>query len=200
MFGIKTQLKLMRDKRLWRKRNKHNGTEIGSYVFGWDNVSIGAGTYGEINVLTSSANPKLNIGNYCSIAKNVVFIIQDDHPLDYFSTYPWKVRMLGEHKCEALGKGGIIVDDDVWIGFGATILDGVRIARGGSSLPELLSPKMSSHIPLLVVFLQDLSANVSTTKQSIALWNSTSQRLTAHSLKITAGPSMHHWTQLSFVC
>ena len=31
---------------------------------------------------------------------------------------------------EAISKGDIIVDDDVWIGYGATILSGVHIGQG----------------------------------------------------------------------
>ena len=36
---------------------------------------------------------------------------------------------MGE-KNEATSKGNIIIEDDVWIGYGATILSGVRIGRG----------------------------------------------------------------------
>ena len=45
------------------------------------------------------------------------------------STYPFRVGILGD-KIEAFGKGDITVDDDVWIGFGATILSGVHIHQG----------------------------------------------------------------------
>ena len=31
---------------------------------------------------------------------------------------------------EAISKGDIIIDDDVWIGYGATILSGVHISQG----------------------------------------------------------------------
>lgn len=33
-------------------------------------------------------------------------------------------------KTESFGKGDIIVDDDVWIGYGATIMSGVHIGQG----------------------------------------------------------------------
>jgi len=45
------------------------------------------------------------------------------------STYPYKVRVRHD-SCEAISKGSIIVDDDVWIGYGATIMSGVRIGQG----------------------------------------------------------------------
>ena len=31
---------------------------------------------------------------------------------------------------EALGKGNILVDDDVWIGYGAVVMSGVHIGQG----------------------------------------------------------------------
>ena len=49
--------------------------------------------------------------------------------MNTFSTYPFKVMVLGE-KREAWSKGPIIVEDDVWIGTRAIILSGVRIGKG----------------------------------------------------------------------
>ena len=52
-------------------------------------------------------------------------------PTDRFSTFPFKVMALGEEGPEATSKGGIVLEDDVWVGYRATILDGVTIHRGG---------------------------------------------------------------------
>ena len=41
-----------------------------------------------------------------------------------------KVQVTKELQMEAISKGDIIVDDDVWIGYGATILSGVHIGQG----------------------------------------------------------------------
>lgn len=38
--------------------------------------------------------------------------------------------MMLNEKVEAHSKGPVIIDDDVWIGFGATILSGVTIGKG----------------------------------------------------------------------
>ena len=72
---------------------------------------------------------KLKIGNYCSIATNVMFLLDADHYTNHVSSFPFKVKVLGE-KFEGVSKGNIIVDDDVWIGYGATILSGVHIGQG----------------------------------------------------------------------
>lgn len=113
----------------WRKKNSHNETTpIGD--FNDDLVSIGKYTYGAINVLNFSSDKKLKIGNFCSIASNTMFIVCADHSLKSISTYPFKVKCLKTETYEALSKGDIIVDDDVWIGQNAIILSGVHIGQG----------------------------------------------------------------------
>jgi acetyltransferase-like isoleucine patch superfamily enzyme len=94
-----------------------------------EKIHIGKGTYGMIDALFSSKEGQLIIGNYCSIANGVKFLPSTDHPLDRISTYPFKAMYLtGE--LEALCKGDIVVEDDVWIGYGATVLSGVHIGQG----------------------------------------------------------------------
>lgn len=122
--------KLRRNKynRTWRKANSHNfTTPVGRFPL--DKIRIGRKTYGFIDVLFSNPENKLIIGNYCSIAQGVKFLPSTDHALDRISTYPFKTMCLtGE--LEALSKGDIVVDDDVWIGYGSTILSGVHIGQG----------------------------------------------------------------------
>lgn len=114
----------------WKKRNKHNHTHLisvdGDRI---DVVSIGRGTYGGIYVLAHSRDSGLKIGSYCSIAPKVVFMIGAEHPLHQLSTFPFKVHYKGV-PYEALSRGDIIIDDDVWIGYGAQILSGVHIGQG----------------------------------------------------------------------
>lgn len=92
-------------------------------------VSVGKMTYGLLNVLNSNNTNYLKIGSFCSIAPNVTFIPCSDHRIDTISTFPFKVECLGE-EFEAVSKGDITVGDDVWIGYGATILSGVHIGQG----------------------------------------------------------------------
>lgn len=93
-------------------------------------LEIGEKSYGELNISDGfNANTKLKIGNYCSIAHDVWFILGNEHPLTTVSTYPFKVMCFGQ-KGEALSKGDIIVEDDVWIGMNATICSGVKIGQG----------------------------------------------------------------------
>lgn len=91
---------------------------------------MGNGTYGGILVFNDVPTCNLIIGNYCSIAANVVFLLGHDHRVDCLSTFPYKAEVLHEQKSEAISKGDIILDDDVWIGYGATIMSGVHIGQG----------------------------------------------------------------------
>lgn len=165
MFGIKTVLNLARARYSRRRHNGENGTTLGDYLIGTDNISIGRGTYGPISVLTSGRSPKVTNGSFCSIARDVTFVTGDEHPTDRFSTYPFKVMFLGDAKAEALSKGGIVVEDDVWIGYGATILDGVRIHRG-SSLPEPSLRRMCLPTLLLAACPRSLYARGSMRRRS----------------------------------
>lgn len=110
----------------WRKINSNNYT-FPANVFDTKNVHIGNYSYGIINVSSDTDN-KLIIGNYCSIAENVKFLLGLDHPTNLVSTYPFKSYFM--NGIDAISKGDIIVDDDVWIGYGATILSDVHIGQG----------------------------------------------------------------------
>lgn len=112
----------------WRKKNKHNET-VPINIFPIDIVNVKKETYGGLSVLAFNQDAKLSIGNYCSIAPGVTFILSADHAINTISTFPYKVKTMGI-PFEGKSKGNIEVGDDVWLGYGATILSGVRIGQG----------------------------------------------------------------------
>lgn len=93
-------------------------------------LSIGLNSYGELNVVDFGGNCGLIIRNYVSIGQHVYFILNAEHHINNISTYPFMVKILQKKRSESFGKGNIIIDDDVWIGFGATIMSGVHIGQG----------------------------------------------------------------------
>ena len=113
----------------WKKKNKHNYTRLAQPT-DINKISVGNYTYGPLRVLNNSEKYWLKVGHFCSIAQNVTFSVCSDHPIDRISTYPFKVVCMGCQRYEAVSKGDIVVEDDVWIGHGATILSGVRIGQG----------------------------------------------------------------------
>ena len=125
---LKEKLTMYRYRKRWRQVNSHNATTpVGCYPM--DKITIGRDTYGPIDALFSNHENRLVIGSYCSVAGGVKFLVSGDHALDRISTFPFQTRCLtGEW--EALSKGDIVIDDDVWIGYGTTILSGVHIGQG----------------------------------------------------------------------
>lgn len=116
-------------KKKWRKKNKSNHTTIKN-ICNIDILKVGKYSYGPIEIY-SWGTPKegLEIGNFVSIANDVKFVLGGNHRYDCISTYPHKVKFMGE-KFEAYSNGKIFVEDDVWIGMNSIIMSGVRIGKG----------------------------------------------------------------------
>lgn len=129
IFKIYMEYKLHLFQNKWRKINDNNYTTANN-MFNPELVSIGKASYGELNIVSFADISHLIIGNFVSIAQEVVFILNAEHYINHFSTYPFKVKYLQTAKEESFGKGDIIVEDDTWIGYRATIMSGVHIGKG----------------------------------------------------------------------
>ena len=79
---------------------------------------------------------KLVIGKFCALARGVKFIMNGaNHKLTGFSTYPFGIFGQGwEAAVPAPGdlpsRGDTVVGNDVWIGYDALVMPGVRIGNG----------------------------------------------------------------------
>lgn len=133
----------------WRMRNQHNFTTLNICMcplIDNNQVVVGKNVYGKLNVYSwGIKDERLEIGNFCSIANNVHFILGGNHFLNHFSTYPFKRMVLGYEEQEAVTKGPIVLEDDVWIGQDSIILSGVTIGRGrviaaGSVVTKSIEP------------------------------------------------------------
>ena len=78
---------------------------------------------------------KLIIGKFCMIASDVRFIMNGaNHLTDAISTYPFAI--FGSDWANAMDgktyptKGDTIIGNDVWIGYNATIMAGVKVGDG----------------------------------------------------------------------
>lgn len=79
---------------------------------------------------------KLRIGKFCAISRGVKFIMNGaNHKMSGFSTYPFEIFGRGwEHVTpqpdEYPYKGDTVIGNDVWIGYEAVIMPGVKIGDG----------------------------------------------------------------------
>ena len=74
-------------------------------------------------------NGRLFIGKYCSFASRTSFILGSNHNTKRITTH------IPDYFVEDISKtlktkGDIVIENDVWIGMGATILSGVKIGTG----------------------------------------------------------------------
>ena len=187
MFGIKDAIGLNRAKVRWRKRNPGNSTNLGLRAVGTENIVVGDYSYGTVNVLTSAANPRLTIGRFCSIARDVTFVIDDNHPTDAFSTFPFKVVVLGEPGPEALSRrGGCSLMTMSGLGTGRSFSTGYTWDRGASSRQVPLSRLTCLRTLSSTAFLQGSSGTASRLRRSSIFLTSTSPALTARGLSTTS--------------
>lgn len=78
---------------------------------------------------------KLIIGKFCMIASDVKFIMNGaNHLTDALTTFPFAIFENGWEKAmdgkKYPNKGNIVIGNDVWIGYNATIMGGVKIGDG----------------------------------------------------------------------
>lgn len=127
---FRDHIKLLKFQEEWRKNNSHNSTEAGR-VFPQNVVSVGDKTYGVLNVhYYKQPEEALSIGKYCCIADDVHFFLGGEHDYKTLTSYPFKNRVTKNKIAEAISKGPVIIEDDVWIGYGVIILSGTKIGKG----------------------------------------------------------------------
>ena len=124
-------------------KNFHAGKNVimwgKSHIVIGDNCYIGRNTQIECNA---------TIGNDVLLANNVAFIGKYDHHYKQVGTSIRKSSQIRQSEYSWLELGReVYVGDDVWIGYGAIVLSGVKIANGciisaGSVLTKDTEPYM----------------------------------------------------------
>ena len=99
---------------------------------------IGRFTYGEPDICTWGEGATLKIGKFCQIASDAKFLMPGGmHHLNTLTTYPlfWNKIFNAKHYSEMLPKqdfyhkqySDTIVGNDVWIGYNALIMPGIKL-------------------------------------------------------------------------
>lgn len=113
---------------------KNPNIEVGDYTY-YDDFEDVANFEKNVKYHFDFVGDKLIIGKFCMIASGVTFIMNGaNHLTDAVTTYPfaifgngWEGAMEGKSYPT---KGNIIIGNDVWIGYNATIMAGVKVGDG----------------------------------------------------------------------
>ncbi|AUM62296.1 CatB-related O-acetyltransferase [Spiroplasma monobiae] len=117
----------------------NEGIEVGEYTYFYSfKNEQGLKEFQNRNVLyhfPKIYNDKLIIGKFCAIADDVKFLMNgSNHNMDGISTFPFAMFDEFGANHESLtkvnSKGDTTVGNDVWIGYGATIMPGIKIGNG----------------------------------------------------------------------
>lgn len=139
---------------------------------------------------------KLIIGKFCAIAKDVTFIMNGaNHQSTGFSTYPFFIFGNGWEKSapqpgDLPFKGNTEIGNDVWIGYNATIMPGVKIGSGAIIASKSV---VTNDVPAYAVvggnpakiIKQRFDDKTINALLSIAWWDWSSDKITAHLDAIT---------------
>lgn len=113
---------------------KNPNIEVGDYTY-YDDFEDVANFEKNVKYHFDFVGDKLIIGKFCMIASGVTFIMNGaNHLTDAITTFPfaifgngWEGAMEGKSYPT---KGNIIIGNDVWIGYNATIMAGVKVGDG----------------------------------------------------------------------
>jgi virginiamycin A acetyltransferase len=107
---------------------------VGDYTY-YDDFEDVANFEKNVKYLFDFTGDQLIIGKFCMIASDVTFIMNGaNHLSKAITSYPFAI--FGEDWSDAMegkaypNKGNTQVGNDVWIGYGATIMPGVHIGDG----------------------------------------------------------------------
>lgn len=112
----------------FRKENKHNNILLSSF-YPIKNISVGNCSYGKLNIKAYNKRGKIKIGNYCSIADKVEFLIGGEHNYNRISTFPFQSRVYKQSTSNCPNYD-IVIEDDVWIGYDCLIMSNAHIGKG----------------------------------------------------------------------
>jgi len=141
---------------------------------------------------------KLIIGKFCAIARGVTFIMNGaNHRMSGISTYPFEIFGDGWEKVmpkpeDLPYKGDTVIGNDVWIGYGALIMPGVRIGNGAIIASRSV---VVSDVPAYTIvggnpakaIKQRFEPDAISALESIAWWNWPIEKITQHLEVIVSG-------------
>lgn len=133
-------------------------------------------TYGKPNIVNFDGVSKLTVGRYCSFSDNISILLGANHKRDCIPTFPLSKIDANASPTETNDKGDVIIGNDVWIGYGATLIgpitigDGAIIGAGAVVVRDVPAFAVAVGIPAKVVKNRFDDAKIVEIKQ-MQWWN-----------------------------
>ena len=109
--------------------------QVGEYSY-YDDPEDSEGFERNVLYLFPFIGDRLIIGRYCAIARGATFVMNGaNHRMSGFSTYPFNIFGNGWERTTPLPeelpyKGDTVIGNDVWIGYQAMLMPGVKVGDG----------------------------------------------------------------------
>jgi len=140
---------------------------------------------------------RLIIGRFCALARGAKFIMNGaNQQMTGFSTYPFSIfgndwEVPGSQADEPPCKGDTVIGNDVWIGYEAVIMPGVKVGDGASIAAKSVVAR--NVLPYTIVggnpaicIRQRFGEDVVQALLEVAWWNWDISKITRHLVNIVA--------------
>lgn len=104
-----------------------------------DRIRLGKHSYCDATIHRwPGQDSRLIVGNYCSIAAGSHVLLGGEHRHNWLTTFPFTSERFHANFPEAdtlldsstFTNGDVVIENDVWVGYGAIILSGSRVCNG----------------------------------------------------------------------
>lgn len=169
--------------------------EVGDFTY-YHDFDDPTGFERNVRYLFPFIGDRLVIGRFCAIASGATFLMNGgNHAVEGVSTYPFSIFGAAWSKAEPESwphRGDTVIGNDVWIGYQATLLPGVRIGDGAVIGAKAV---VTGNVPPYAVVAGNPAKVVrlrfpeTTIDRLLALrwWDWPIERITAHLKEITGG-------------
>lgn len=139
---------------------------------------VGVWSYGYPKIYRWGNDSTLKVGKYCSFGGEVAIFLDGEHRTDWVTTYPF-ISFWPEGQGftgHPATKGDVVIGNDVWVGYGSTILSGVSLGDGavvaaGSVVTKAIPPyAIAGGNPARIIKLRFEAGEIEQL-QRIAWWN-----------------------------
>ncbi len=95
-----------------------------------DSYIVNAEIQSGINFDIAGGRHAIYVGKGCSIAEDITFMVDLNHDYNSVAMGEWSFLKDVKKETRIKRKGSIIIQNDVWIGHGATVMSGVTLHNG----------------------------------------------------------------------